>query len=157
MIKNFFYLSLLAISLSNAMEKQRQIRFGDAIRYDRLEEAQIIWAGGGIDINGLMSSDIKSIYTALGGLEAIEVTYLFQAVGGSERLVQFLLDQGADPNKIVDGRSPLLKAIIDNKKNNLTLLLERGGIVTIKMMEKARNFQPALVPLLEAFQKTKSL
>jgi hypothetical protein len=154
MMKNIFYVSLL-ICVTNAQAHYNQTLFANAIKDGNLEQAQKIWAEGGIDINGSVTEEVYSVYTALGGFDVIKKSYLYLAIQKSEALAQFLLEKGANPNIAFEGRWPLVAAIDSAKKSMIELLLQKGAIPSDAIINCAREKQPALVPLLESARKSK--
>lgn len=155
MMKNIFYLPLLIFCVTNAQGHFNQILFGEAIKKGDLERAQKIWAEGNIDVNGSIAEEAYTIYTALGGIDVTKKSYLYVAIGKSEALVQFLLDNGADAKKVIEGHCPLNAAICLGQKKMLELLLSHGAIPSDDAINIAKEKQPQLVPFLESFKKTK--
>jgi hypothetical protein len=63
------------------------------------------------DINGVYGTDSTTLLT-------------YSIYSGSNRVVELLLSQGADPNKFAKGKSPLMHAISKGSRNKIKTLLD---------------------------------
>ncbi len=76
------------------------------------------------NINGIYGSDSITILS-------------YTIISGSARTVDFLLNQGADPNQFVKGKSPLMYAIESGSRRKVKILLDYNA--NINAMDKGGN------------------
>ncbi len=66
------------------------------------------------DVNGFYGTDSTTLL-------------VFSIHSGSGKVVGYLLEQGADPDQFVHGRSPLMHAVLEGSKNKINALLEHNA------------------------------
>src|SRR4030042_1464802 len=74
------------------------------------------------DINGIYGEDSTTLL-------------IYSIQSGSNKVVEFLLIKGADPNMYLDGKSPLMYAISDGSRNKINTLLNYNANINDRDIE----------------------